>query len=177
MESNPSPLWELVRVDRSHLLIWFRRFNEKSANVQIVLQLRYFHPLLACVFFMQGGIGIAGNRISNLGEPVQSNDAVRLSYANEFYLNRDGTNWMRGPLHAGGFQVICVGNPREETRRGKFTNTSSFSNKCFITSNRGSQHSSRRRDNKPRKHFESRHQNKKFELGPTRNSNKKFQHG
>jgi len=63
---------------------------------------------------MQGGIGIAGNRISHLGEPVQSNDAVRLSYANEFYLKRDGTTWMRGPLHAGGFQVIRVGNPREE---------------------------------------------------------------
>jgi len=57
---------------------------------------------------------MAGNRISHLGEPVQSNDAVRLSYANEFYLRRDGTNWMRGPLHAGGFQVIRVGDPREE---------------------------------------------------------------
>jgi len=49
-----------------------------------------------------------------LGEPEQSNDAVRLSYANEFYLKRDGTNWMRGPLHAGGFQVIRVGNPHKE---------------------------------------------------------------
>ena len=49
-----------------------------------------------------------------MGEPEQSNDAVRLSYANEFYLKRDGTKWMRGPLHASGFQVICVGNPREE---------------------------------------------------------------
>ena len=63
---------------------------------------------------MQGGIGMAGNRISHLGEPVQSNDTVRLSYANEFYLKRDGTNWMRGPLHAGGFQVTRIGNPREE---------------------------------------------------------------
>jgi len=63
---------------------------------------------------MQGGIGMAGNRISHLGEPVQSNDAVRLLYANELYLKRDGTNWMRGPLHAGGFQVIRVGNPRKE---------------------------------------------------------------
>jgi len=60
------------------------------------------------------GIGMAGNRISHLGEPEQSNDAVRLNYANEFYLKRDGTNWMRGPLHAGGFQVIRVGNPHEE---------------------------------------------------------------
>ena len=63
---------------------------------------------------MQGGIGMAGNRISHLGEPEQSNDAVRLSYANEFYLKRDGTNSMRGSLHAGGFQVIRVGNPHEE---------------------------------------------------------------
>jgi len=63
---------------------------------------------------MQGGIGIAGNRISHLGEPFQGSDAVRLCYANEFYLKRDGTNWMRGPLHVGGFQVIRVGNPREE---------------------------------------------------------------
>jgi len=57
---------------------------------------------------------MAGNRISHFGESVQSNDAIRLSYANEFYLKRDGTNWMRGPLHAGGFQVIRVGNPRKE---------------------------------------------------------------
>jgi len=63
---------------------------------------------------MQGGIGMAGNRISHLGEPVQSNDAVRLSYANEFYLKHDGTIWMRGPLHAGGFQVIRVGNSCKE---------------------------------------------------------------
>ena len=63
---------------------------------------------------MQGVIGMGGNRISHLGELVQSNDAVRLSYANEFYLRRDGTNWMRGSLHAGGFQVIRVRDPREE---------------------------------------------------------------
>jgi len=49
---------------------------------------------------MQGGIGMSGNRISHLGEPVQSNDAVRLGSANEFFLKRDGTSWMRGPLHA-----------------------------------------------------------------------------
>jgi len=52
---------------------------------------------------MQGVIGMAGNRISHLGKPEQSNEGVRLSYANEFYLKRDGTNWMRGPLHAGRF--------------------------------------------------------------------------
>ena len=63
---------------------------------------------------MQEGIGMAGNRILHLGEPVQSNDTVRLSYANEFYLKRDGTNWMRGPLHVGGFQLIRVRNPRRE---------------------------------------------------------------
>jgi len=57
---------------------------------------------------------MAGNRISHLGEPEQNNDAIRWSYANEFYLKRDGTNWMRGPLHTDGFQVIRVGNPLEE---------------------------------------------------------------
>jgi len=40
--------------------------------------------------------------------------AVRLSSANEFYLKRDGTSWMRGSLQAGGFQVIRVRDPREE---------------------------------------------------------------
>jgi len=63
---------------------------------------------------MQGAIGMGGNRIAHLGEPEQSNDAVRLSSANEFYLKRDGTSWMRGSLEAGGFQVIRVGDPREE---------------------------------------------------------------
>ena len=43
---------------------------------------------------MQGGIGMGGNKISHLGEPVQSNDAVRLNYASEFFLKRDGTNRM-----------------------------------------------------------------------------------
>ena len=63
---------------------------------------------------MQGGISMAGNRISHLGEPVQSNDAVRLSSANEVYLKRDATSWVRMSLHAGGFQVIRVGDPRKE---------------------------------------------------------------
>jgi len=44
---------------------------------------------------MQGGIGMAGNRISHLGEPEQNNDAVRLSFVNEYFLKRDGSNWMR----------------------------------------------------------------------------------
>jgi len=45
---------------------------------------------------------------------VQNNDAVRLSSANECFLRRGGTNWMRGPLHADGFQVIRVWDPCEE---------------------------------------------------------------
>jgi len=63
---------------------------------------------------MKSDIGMGRTRISHLGEPEQSNDTVRLSYANEFYLKRDATNWMRGPLHSGGFQVIRVGKSREE---------------------------------------------------------------
>ena len=62
---------------------------------------------------MHGDIGMGGNRISHLGEPEQDNDAVRLSYANEYFLRRDGTNRMI-PLHAGGFHVIQVRDPREE---------------------------------------------------------------
>jgi len=54
---------------------------------------------------------MAGNKISHLGEPEQSNDAVRLSYANEYFLRLDGTNRMIGPLHAG---VIHVEDPHEE---------------------------------------------------------------
>ena len=41
---------------------------------------------------MQGEIGMAGNRIRHLGEPLHDNNALRLSSANEFYLKRDGTN-------------------------------------------------------------------------------------
>jgi len=41
---------------------------------------------------MQGGIGMGGNRISPLGEPLHDNDALRLSSANKFYLKRDGTS-------------------------------------------------------------------------------------
>jgi len=63
---------------------------------------------------MQGGIDMAGNRISHLGEPEQSIDAVKWSYANEFYLKRDGTNWMGGHLLVGGFRVIRIRNPRKE---------------------------------------------------------------
>jgi len=61
---------------------------------------------------MQGGIGMAGNRISHLGEPLHDNDAVRLSFANHFYLRRDGSNWMRNDLSMGGFRVRGMANPR-----------------------------------------------------------------
>ena len=60
---------------------------------------------------MQGGIGMAGNKISHLGEPEQNNNAVRLSSANHFYLRRDGSNWMRNDLSVGGFRVRGMANP------------------------------------------------------------------
>jgi len=63
---------------------------------------------------MQGGIGIAGNRIRHLCEPLHDNDALRLSSANEFYLKSDGSNWMRNDLSVGGFRVRGVANPRED---------------------------------------------------------------
>jgi len=63
---------------------------------------------------MQGVIDMGGNRIPHFGEPKQSNDTVRLSSPNEFYLKRDETSWMKVSLHAGGLQVIRVGDPREE---------------------------------------------------------------
>ena len=39
---------------------------------------------------MHGEIGMAGNRIRHLGEPLHDNDAFRLSSANEFYLKQIG---------------------------------------------------------------------------------------
>jgi len=48
---------------------------------------------------MQGGIGMSENRISHLGEPEQNNDGLTLSSGNEFYLRRDGANWMRNDLY------------------------------------------------------------------------------
>jgi len=42
---------------------------------------------------MQGGIGMGGNKISHLGEPLRDNDALRLSSANDYYLRRDRANW------------------------------------------------------------------------------------
>jgi len=61
---------------------------------------------------MQVDIGLGGNRNSHLCEPVQSNDAVRLSYANEFYLKRDGSNWIRNDLSLGGHRVTGMANPQ-----------------------------------------------------------------
>jgi len=63
---------------------------------------------------MQEGIGMAGNRISHLGEPDQNNDAVRLSSANDFYLRRDGSNWMRNDLSVGGHRVTGMTNPKKD---------------------------------------------------------------
>jgi len=63
---------------------------------------------------MQGGIGMAGNRIRHLGEPLHDNDALRLSSASEFYLKRDWSNWMLNDLSVGGFRVRGVANPRED---------------------------------------------------------------
>ena len=126
---------------------------------------------------MQGGIEMAGNRISHLGEPVQSNHAVILSYANEFYLNRDGTNWMRGPLLAGGFQVIRVGKPREEQDAVNLRTLQDSITSVLEQVTAAADTAVGNAVCKPRKHFESRHQDKMFELGSARNSNKKFQHG
>jgi len=44
---------------------------------------------------MQGDIAMGGFRIRHLGEPLHDNDALRLSSANDYYLRRDGVNWMR----------------------------------------------------------------------------------
>jgi len=55
---------------------------------------------------------MAGNRISHLEEPQHDNDAVRLSSANDYYLGRDGANWMRNDLSVGGFRVRGMANPQ-----------------------------------------------------------------
>ena len=62
---------------------------------------------------MQDDVGMGGNRISHLGEPEQDNDTVRLSYANEYFIRHGGANRKIGTLHVGGFQLIRVGDPRE----------------------------------------------------------------
>jgi len=66
---------------------------------------------------MQGGIGMARNRISHLGEPEQNNDAVRLSSENDFYLRRDGSNWMRNDLSVVGHRVTRMANPQKDQDR------------------------------------------------------------
>jgi len=63
---------------------------------------------------MQGGIGMAGNRIRHLGEPLHDNDALRLSSANNYYLRRDGTNWIRADLSLGGQRIRGVANPQTD---------------------------------------------------------------
>jgi len=63
---------------------------------------------------MQGEIGMAGNRISHLGEPQHDNDALRLSSANDYYLRRDRANWMRNDLSVGGFRVRVMANPQTD---------------------------------------------------------------
>ena len=39
---------------------------------------------------MQGDIGMGGNRIRRLGDPLHDNDALRLRSANGYYLRHDG---------------------------------------------------------------------------------------
>jgi len=51
---------------------------------------------------MQGDIAMDGNRIRHLGEPLHDSDALCLSSANDYYLRRDGANWMRTDLSLGG---------------------------------------------------------------------------
>jgi len=57
---------------------------------------------------------MAGNTISHFGEPVQTNDAVRLRSANECFLRRDETNWMRKGLFMGGRRIRGMADPRED---------------------------------------------------------------
>ena len=122
---------------------------------------------------MRGEIGMAGNRISHLGEPQHDNDALRLSFANDYYLRRDVVNWMRNDLSVGGFRVRDMANPQTD-QDGVNLRTLQASATSVLEQASGNRHSSRRRDNKPRKHLESRYQNKTFELGSTSNSTKKF---
>jgi len=63
---------------------------------------------------MQGGIGMGGNRITHLGEPLHDNDALRLSSANDYYLRRDRANWMRADLSLGGRRIRGVANPQTD---------------------------------------------------------------
>jgi len=62
---------------------------------------------------MRGGIGMGGNKISHLGEPLHDNDALRLSSANDYYLRREGANWMRTDLSLGG-RRISLANPQTD---------------------------------------------------------------
>jgi len=54
---------------------------------------RYAHmKLLIFAGHMKESIGMAENRISHFWEPMQNNNAVKLSSASDFYLRRDGVN-------------------------------------------------------------------------------------
>ena len=70
--------------------------------------------LLLLVGDMQGDIGMGGNRIKHLGEPLHDNDALFLSSANDYYLIRDGANWMRPDLSLGGRRIGGVANPQTD---------------------------------------------------------------
>jgi len=63
---------------------------------------------------VQRGIGMGGNKISHLGEPLHDNDALRLSSANDYYLRCDGANWMRADLSLGGRRIRGVANPQTD---------------------------------------------------------------
>jgi len=54
---------------------------------------------------MRGGIGMGGNKISHLGEPLHDNDALRLSSANDYNLRRHRVNWMCADLSLGGRRI------------------------------------------------------------------------
>jgi len=63
---------------------------------------------------MLGDISMAGNCISHSGEPEQDNDAVRLRFANKYFLRRDGSNWMRGDLSFGGHEGSGMADGQSE---------------------------------------------------------------
>ena len=60
------------------------------------------------------GIGTSGNMISRLGPPEQYNDALWLSSANQFYLRRDGLNWMQSDLSLGSHKVTGMSKPEAD---------------------------------------------------------------
>jgi len=63
---------------------------------------------------MQGDIGMGGNRIRHLGEPLHDNDTLRLSSANDYYLRRDRANWMHADVSLDGRRIRGVANPQTD---------------------------------------------------------------